>query len=82
VVLSEHITGAQDAIVIAERILDTLRTPFPVDGEEITLSASIGICLAPVEGPPRGAARQRRSCDVPRQGRRAGRYVVADDDEA
>ena len=35
---------------IADRILERLRTPLPVDGQEVTLSASIGICLAPVEG--------------------------------
>ena len=58
--------------MIAERILETLRTPFPVDGAEVTLSASIGICLAPVEGRSREELlRQRRPRDVPRQGRRA-----------
>jgi diguanylate cyclase (GGDEF)-like protein/PAS domain S-box-containing protein len=50
VVLSEHISGAADATAIAERILETLRAPLAVDGEEITLSASVGICVAPVEG--------------------------------
>ena len=80
VVLSEHITGAQDAIVIAERILDTLRTPFPVDGEEVTLSASIGICLAPVEG----RSREELLASADRamylaKGAGPGRYVVAAD---
>ncbi len=78
VVLSEHITGAQDAIVIAERIIDTLRTPFPVSGEEVTLSASIGICLAPVEG----RSREELLASADRamylaKGAGPGRYVVA-----
>ena len=80
VVLSEHITGKQDACVIAERILDTLRTPFPVDGEEVTLSASIGICLAPVEG----RSREELLASADRamylaKGAGPGRYVVAAD---
>ena len=53
VVLSEHITGGDDVRGIAQRILDALREPIALDGETITLSASIGICVAPVEGPTR-----------------------------
>jgi diguanylate cyclase (GGDEF)-like protein/PAS domain S-box-containing protein len=80
VVLSEHITGEPDACVIAERILETLRTPFPVDGEEVTLSASIGICLAPVEG----RSREELLANADRamylaKGAGPGRYVVAAD---
>jgi diguanylate cyclase (GGDEF)-like protein len=80
VVLSEHITGEPDACVIAERILDTLRTPFSVDGEEVTLSASIGICLAPVEG----RSREELLANADRamylaKGAGPGRYVVAAD---
>jgi hypothetical protein len=78
VVLSEHITGEQDACVIAERILATLRTPFSVDGEEVTLSASIGICLAPVEGRSRDEllASADRAMYLAK-GAGPGRYVVA-----
>jgi diguanylate cyclase (GGDEF)-like protein/PAS domain S-box-containing protein len=50
VVLSEHMFDRDSARGIAERILERLRTPLPVEGQEVTLSASIGICLAPVEG--------------------------------
>ena len=80
VVLSEHITGEPDACVIAERILETLRTPLPVDGEEVTLSASIGICLAPVEGRTREellASADRAMYLAKAAG--PGRYVVAAD---
>jgi diguanylate cyclase (GGDEF)-like protein len=80
VVLSEHITGEQDACVIAERILDTLRTPFTVDGQEVRLSASIGICLAPVEGRSREEllASADRAMYLAKGGG-PGRYVVAAD---
>jgi diguanylate cyclase (GGDEF)-like protein len=37
--------GADDAAVVANRILEALRAPFWVDGQEIFASASIGIAL-------------------------------------
>ena len=83
VMLSEHITGEHDACVIAERVLDTLRTPLPVDGEEVTLTASIGICLAPVEGRSRDellAGADRAMYRAKAEG--PGRYVVAEDETA
>jgi diguanylate cyclase (GGDEF)-like protein/PAS domain S-box-containing protein len=80
VVLSEHITGARDAIVIAERILETLRAPLPVDGAEIALTASIGICLAPVEGRSREEllASADRAMYLAKAGG-PGRYALAED---
>jgi diguanylate cyclase (GGDEF)-like protein/PAS domain S-box-containing protein len=79
VVLSEHILGRHDAAGIAQRILDRLRTPIHVDGEEVVLSASIGICVAPVEGRTgeqlldvADAAMYRAKAAGP------GRYVVAE----
>ena len=53
VVLSEHVAGAAGGALIAERILEQLRAPIDVDGEQVTLSASIGICVAPIEGATR-----------------------------
>jgi diguanylate cyclase (GGDEF)-like protein len=50
VVLSEHIADRRHVCGIAERILARLETPIELDGESVSLSASIGICLAPVEG--------------------------------
>ena len=69
VVLSEHVAGRAGGALIAERILEQLRAPIEVDGEQVVLSASIGVCVAPVEGatPRRAAARRRRArCTRPR----------------
>jgi diguanylate cyclase (GGDEF)-like protein len=79
VVLSEHITGERDACLIAERILDTLRAPLSVGDEEITVTASIGICVAPVEG----RSREELLASADRAMYRAksagpGRYLVAE----
>ena len=79
VVLSEHITGVDDVRAIAERILDALRAPIETDHGSIVLSASIGICIAPVEGRSRDellnladGAMYRAKAGGP------GRYVIAD----
>jgi diguanylate cyclase (GGDEF)-like protein/PAS domain S-box-containing protein len=79
VILSEHILGRDHAAGIAQRILDRLRDPIELDGDEVALSASIGICVAPVEGPTReqlldlaDAAMYRAKAAGP------GRYVIAD----
>ena len=55
VVLSEHVAGAEGAALIAERILEQLSSPIELEGHEVPLSASIGICVAPVEGASRDA---------------------------
>jgi len=43
--------GPQAAACVAERILGTLSAPFHVKGNEVFLSASIGIALFPQDGP-------------------------------
>jgi diguanylate cyclase (GGDEF)-like protein/PAS domain S-box-containing protein len=45
VLLLEDINGLQDAIHIANRILEELRSPFEIAGREVFLTASIGIVL-------------------------------------
>jgi diguanylate cyclase (GGDEF)-like protein/PAS domain S-box-containing protein len=80
VVLSEHVAGAAGAAMIADRILEQLSSPIELDGDEVLLSASIGICVAPVEGATRDAllhaadgAMYEAKADGP------GRYVIAEE---
>jgi diguanylate cyclase (GGDEF)-like protein/PAS domain S-box-containing protein len=49
-VILEDLTHADDAAVVARRILDALALPFTVDGREIFVTSSIGIALAPSDG--------------------------------
>jgi diguanylate cyclase (GGDEF)-like protein len=49
VVLLEGNHRAEDAAVVAEKLLTDLRQPVPVGGGSITLSASIGIAVAPID---------------------------------
>ena len=48
-IVLEGIDGPDDAAMIARRILEELREPFEVEGEEIVTSASIGISLYPLD---------------------------------
>jgi diguanylate cyclase (GGDEF)-like protein/PAS domain S-box-containing protein len=80
VVLSEHVAGAAGAAMVAERILDQLRTPIELDGEQLTLSASIGICVAPVEGATRDALLHTADAAMYRaKAGGPGRYVIAEE---
>ncbi|MEO8687169.1 MAG: GGDEF domain-containing protein [Solirubrobacteraceae bacterium] len=80
VVLSEHVAGPAGGALIAERILEQLRSPIDIEGEQVVLTASIGICVAPVEGATRDellhtadGAMYRAKATGP------GRYVIAGD---
>jgi len=52
VVLCERLTREHDAIRIAERMVDALRTPFELGGQQVFASASIGIALSSADGTP------------------------------
>ncbi len=45
-ILAERIEQERDAVVLAERLLDALKKPFPVAGTDITASASMGITFS------------------------------------
>ena len=77
-VLLEDIVDVRYAIGVAERIEDSLREPFPIDGHEATVTASIGIAVTSGAGvDARGPDAQLRPGDVPgqAQGPRAARPV-------
>ena len=44
--LVEDVVGEDDAIVVAERVLESLRVPFTVSGQPLFVTASIGIALS------------------------------------
>ncbi|MBL8330090.1 MAG: EAL domain-containing protein [Rubrivivax sp.] len=48
-VILEDISGAEDAAIVAQRLLDALSVPFKMGDEELTVSASIGISLFPTD---------------------------------
>ena len=42
--------GAEAAAKVAQKILDVMRQPFAIDGQELTATASVGIALFPHDG--------------------------------
>jgi diguanylate cyclase (GGDEF)-like protein len=79
VIISEHVAGPDAASRLAERILGELVRPIPVAGEELRLSASIGVCIA--SGPDQTREELLRIADAAmyrakRDG--GGRYVIAE----
>ncbi|GAB2604805.1 hypothetical protein Aab01nite_78560 [Paractinoplanes abujensis] len=49
-ILAEGLTGADDAEVIAGRIVHSLRTPFDIDGQPVTISCSVGVAIQENDG--------------------------------
>jgi diguanylate cyclase (GGDEF)-like protein/PAS domain S-box-containing protein len=51
-IILPRLKHSQDAVRIANNILDALKKPFPVDGEDVEffIGASIGIGLSPLDG--------------------------------
>jgi diguanylate cyclase (GGDEF)-like protein/PAS domain S-box-containing protein len=54
VILLQRITAPIDAAVVAQKIQDALLEPFSVDGTEIAITPSIGICIYPFDGTDSG----------------------------
>ncbi len=50
VVLIDHIDSASDAEAVGEKLISVLNQPFQVEGNQLLLSASIGIALCPEHG--------------------------------
>ncbi|MBE0548618.1 MAG: EAL domain-containing protein [Rubrivivax sp.] len=48
-VIAEGLGGVEDAMLVARRLLDALNTPVLLGGEEVVVSASIGISMYPTD---------------------------------
>ncbi len=44
------INKKSDVVKVANKLLDAFRIPFPIDGKEFNVTASIGICIYPEDG--------------------------------
>jgi diguanylate cyclase (GGDEF)-like protein len=65
IVLSEDLVNEHDAVTVAQQIHDSLRAPFVIDGQQVQLTASIGIaCAAGGEAGPGDADELLRDADV------------------
>ena len=50
VILLSELRRAEDATLVAQRVLDALTHPFDIDGNELYVTASIGISIYPQDG--------------------------------
>ena len=64
VILLEGVREEAEATQIAERVIDTFRAPFMLDGHEVTLSTSIGIAVSEPARLRDGAGELLRMADI------------------
>jgi diguanylate cyclase (GGDEF)-like protein/PAS domain S-box-containing protein len=79
VILTEHVAGPDAAKRLAERILGELVEPIPVGGEQLELSASIGVCIS--SGPDQTREELLRAADAAMYRAKqagGGRFVIAE----
>jgi diguanylate cyclase (GGDEF)-like protein len=50
VVLVGQLRAAEDAAIVAQKLLDAIEEPILVHGNEVVISGSIGICIFPDDG--------------------------------
>lgn len=70
IVLLEQVAGPDDVRVVAERILESLRASFAVGGEDVHVTASIGVVLSRA-GEASGAERRQWGEELVRRADRA-----------
>lgn len=81
----ENLTGAPDALAIADRVMAALATPGSLDGADLSISASIGIALtAHSDTPARDMLRRADAAmyQAKRLGGTTSRVHLAEDDDA
>lgn len=54
-VIAPNIVSADGAAIQAQKLIDALLLPFPVEEQELFVSTSVGIALAPIDGGDAGA---------------------------
>jgi diguanylate cyclase (GGDEF)-like protein len=50
VVLLDSVSGAEDAARVAAKVLDAVRAPFRLAGHEVSIAASVGVSVYPLDG--------------------------------
>jgi diguanylate cyclase (GGDEF)-like protein/PAS domain S-box-containing protein len=77
-VLLDGVIDVHEASVVAERIHQTLRTPFDIDDRELFIDASIGIALADADASPETALRDADVAMYRAKADGKGRHAVFD----
>lgn len=80
-ILQTDVARAEDAAALAQQVVNTLARPFQCDGQELAITASIGITLSPADA--RGVDELLRNADLAMyrakaEGRNGYRFYAAD----
>jgi diguanylate cyclase (GGDEF)-like protein/PAS domain S-box-containing protein len=78
--LLADVTDAREAIAVADRVHQALRSPFEIDERELFVDASIGIALAAPEARPEDVIRDADVAMYRAKSAGAGRHAVFDAD--
>ena len=78
-VLGEDLDGAGEAAEIARRVQETFASPFPLDRNDVWVTASTGVALAVGGGDPDILLREANAAQERARGRGRGRVEVFDD---
>ena len=76
--LLDDVCEPREATVIAERVLQSLQTPFVLDGRELFIGASIGIALATAQSAPEQVMRDADVAMYRAKADGKGRHAVFD----
>jgi diguanylate cyclase (GGDEF)-like protein/PAS domain S-box-containing protein len=76
--LLDDVTDVREAILIAERVQQTLAEPFELDGREFHVGASIGIAVATADSVPEEVLRDADVAMYRAKGAGKGRHAVFD----
>jgi diguanylate cyclase (GGDEF)-like protein/PAS domain S-box-containing protein len=76
--LLDDVCDPREATLVAERVQHTLQKPFPLDGRELVVAASIGIALAEHDAPPEDVMRDADVAMYRAKAEGRGRHAVFD----
>jgi diguanylate cyclase (GGDEF)-like protein/PAS domain S-box-containing protein len=76
--LLDDVSDAREATLIADRVLQTLKTPFELEGRELFVDASIGIAVATADSAPHEVLRDADVAMYRAKADGKGRHAVFD----
>jgi diguanylate cyclase (GGDEF)-like protein len=77
VVLLDGVTGAQDAAYVATKVLDAVQAPYRLDGHEVSIAASVGAGVYPIDGTSPDELVRSADTAMYREKRRTPAWVTA-----
>lgn len=77
-VVCEELRQEDDAVQVAERMVDSFKAPFCLNGEQLFITASVGIALGGAEATPTRLLQEADAAMFSAKGKGGGRFEVFD----